>query len=210
MIEHNGYCLAWQDGRIEYMVKLFGVEFFSGKSILELGSFNGYIGHRFYEMGAIVHCVEGRQENVDYIKSTYPHLTVELANLDTPEWTFGDWDIIINFGLYYHLEYYHKEQLINCSNHCRWLFFETVVFDSDEDEIFFRHEEGQDQSLSQTGGNPSTKFVENILISCNTSFTKHVTPELSKGGHDYHWEDKNSKQLNPCNRRFWTVEKKEK
>ena len=43
------------------------------------------------------------------------------------------------------------------------MFFETVIYDSFEDEIYFRQEEGIDQSLTPLGGTPSTSYVENIL-----------------------------------------------
>jgi hypothetical protein len=108
----SNYNPEWQDNRINFILKHYPVEFFQGKRILELGSFNGYIGYRFSLMGADVHCLEGRQDNVDNIRRDYPSLNVELANLDTPDWRWGNWDIIINFGLYYHLEHYHKEHMI--------------------------------------------------------------------------------------------------
>ena len=73
-------------------------------------------------------------------------LNVEQADLDTDIWKWGKWDIIINFGLYYHLEKYHKEHLINCINNCDLMFFETVVFDSKNPEIFINKEKGKDQS----------------------------------------------------------------
>ncbi len=43
-------------------------------------------------------------ENVEKIKEYYPELNVQQYDLDTNSWEFGKWDIIINFGLYYHLE----------------------------------------------------------------------------------------------------------
>jgi hypothetical protein len=114
-------------------------------------------------LGAEVHCVEGRQENVDRIKNDYTSVTVQCANLDTPDWNFGYYDIIINFGLYYHLENFHKEHLVNCVNNCNLMFFETVIYDSFEDEIYFREEAGNDQSLTPIGGTPSTSYIMNKI-----------------------------------------------
>jgi hypothetical protein len=137
----SNYHPEWQQSRIDVILSRYPKDFFKGKTILELGAFNGYIGAYFQSLGATVHCVEGRLENVNQIKTNYPNCSAECANLDTPIWRWGKWDIIINFGLYYHLEKHHEQHLINCINNCDVMFFETVVYDSFDKEIYFRHEE---------------------------------------------------------------------
>lgn len=197
----------WQVNRINFMLELYSPEFFKGKKILELGSYNGYIGNYFSEvLEADVTSIEGRPENVDTIKNDYPSLNVECHNLDTLEWIFGKYDIIINFGLYYHLENYHKEHLVNCINNCDLMFFETVVHDSFDPEVFFRSESGPDQSLSNRGGAPSTSYVENILKENNCKFVKYCDSKLNGGAHHYDWEDKNSRVEDGHARRFWVIE----
>jgi 2-polyprenyl-3-methyl-5-hydroxy-6-metoxy-1,4-benzoquinol methylase len=148
------YHSDWQVNRINFILSKYPKEFFKNKNILELGAFNGYIGAYFQSLGANVHCIEGRQENVNQIKLDYPQLSVECSNLDVDYWNFGKWDIIINFGLYYHLEHNHKLHLINCLNNCNLMFFESVIFDSNKPVLFYRNESGIDQSLGSTGGNP--------------------------------------------------------
>jgi hypothetical protein len=202
---YNNYHRDWQDARVNFLIDTWGPSFFKRKHILELGSFNGYIGNRFSELGAVVRSVDGRQENVDYIKRTYPHLRPTVFNLDTPEWSFGTWDIIINFGLLYHLEKYHTEHLTNCINHCNTLFLESVIFDSFEPEIYTRDEDGDDQSLTNRGGAPSTSYVENIFREHDLIFTKYDTDLLNGGLHVYNWPDSNTKVLNPYARRMWCV-----
>jgi hypothetical protein len=204
MIETN-YCPNWQKARINFILSKYSEEFFKGKRILELGAFNGYIGAYFSNLGAIVHSVEGRAENAISIQNNYPKLEVSCYDLDTNIWEFGHYDIIINFGLYYHLEKFHKEHLVNCINNCDLMFFETVVYDSFESEIHFRHEVGKDQSLSDTGGNPSTSYIENIFKELNTPYTKYTNASLNGDGHHYDWKDLNSKILDPGARRFWIV-----
>jgi len=93
------YCPNWQRARINFILSKYPTEFFKGKRVLELGAYNGYIGARFSELGAEVHSVEGRIENVVNIQRTYPELVVTCADLDTPNWEWGKYDIIINFGL---------------------------------------------------------------------------------------------------------------
>jgi hypothetical protein len=206
-IKETNYHANWQKNRINYILSKYPKEFFRGKRILELGAFNGYIGSFFAHLGAEVHCVEGRPENVEEITKNYPNVTAEVGNLDTPEWVWGKWDIIINFGLYYHLENYHKEHLENCIENCNLMFFETVIFDSDEAVIHYRDEAGLDQSLGMTGGTPSTSYVEDILNSCNVLFKKYSDTTLNGDLHHYDWVDRNSRVLDRYARRFWIVVK---
>ena len=201
----TNYHPEWQINRVQFLIEQFGTEFFRGKRILELAPYNGYIGARFSELGAMVHCVEGRQDNANNIRRNFPQLSVEVADLDTPDWVWGKWDIIINFGLFYHLEKYHKEHLLNCLNNCKFMFFESVIFDSFEPEIFFREERGDDQSLTERGGSPSTSYVENIFTEASATFTKFSSSKLNGERHHYDWVDTNSKTPSAWARRLWVV-----
>ena len=206
-MKQTTYHPAWQENRIKFILSKYPKEFFKGKRILELGAYNGYIGAYFNALGAEVHCVEGRQENVDKIKLDYPSITVECANLDSPDWNWGHYDIIINFGLYYHLQKFHKEHLENCINNCDLMFFETVVYDSFKSEIYFRNESGDDQSLTDVGGTPSTSYVEGILRDIDCVFTKYSDSSLNNHEHKYDWPDTGFKLFNQFHRRFWIVKK---
>jgi len=199
------YYAEWQQNRINFILSKYSEKFFIGKRVLELGAYNGYIGARLALMGAEVHCIEGRPENVANIKNDYPQLTVEVANLDSSEWKWGKWDIIINFGLYYHLENYHKEHLKNCINICDLMFFESVIYDSDASEILFREETGDDQSLTSMGGIPSTSYVEEIFKINNKNYEIFKNKELNGNLHHYDWNDANTKKLDVFARRFWIV-----
>jgi hypothetical protein len=158
-------------------------------------------------LGAEVHCLEGRIENVINIKNDYPNITAEVADLDSPDWNWGHYDIIINFGLYYHLEKFHKEHLQNCINNSDLMFFETVIYDSSEPEIYFRNEVGDDQSLTSIGGTPSTSYVENILKEYNMQYKKYTDPFLNNFEHKYDWPDTGFKSFNQFHRRFWIIKK---
>lgn len=217
MIKQTNYHSDWQVNRINFILSKYPNEFFRGKRILEVGAYNGYIGAYFSSLGADVHCLEGRIENVVNIKNDYPMVTAEVANLDTPDWNWGKWDIIINFGLYYHLEKYHKEHLKNCINNCDLMFFETVVYDSNKSELFFRNENGFDQSLSLIGGTPSRKFVEDIFCDKKSDFNIYNDSSLnglaSLGEnnfnkmytHKYDWDESGNAIYNEFYRRFWIV-----
>ena len=175
-----------------------------------MGSFNGYFGESFRRMGASVLSIEGRPENVISIRNNFPELSIECRDLDTNTWEWGEWDIIINFGLIYHLEKHHKEHLENCINNCNLLFLESVIYDSNQSEIFFKNESGGDQSLSDVGGTPSTSYVEDILNNLNTKFTKYTTSNLNGIYHHYDWVDTGLKNYDGWARRFWVVENNQK
>jgi hypothetical protein len=88
------------------------------------------------------------------------------------------------------------------------MFFETVIYDSFDSEIFFKEENGDDQSLSYIGGTPSTSYIENIFDSNNVKYTKFNNSELNGHPHFYNWEDVNSKIFDLHSRRFWIIETK--
>ena len=201
------YHADWQINRINFILSKYPKEFFKGKRILEVGAYNGYIGAYFNALGAEVHCLEGRIENVINIKNDYPNITAEVANLDSSDWNWGHWDIIINFGLYYHLEKFHKEHLQNCISNCDLMFFETVIYDSSEPDIYFRNEVGDDQSLTSIGGTPSTSYVENIIKESNAHYKKYTDPFLNNYQHKYDWPDTGFKVFNQFHRRFWIIQK---
>jgi hypothetical protein len=207
-LNNSSYHSEWQNNRINFMLSLYDPSFFENKTILELGSFNGYIGAYFaHNFNCKVTSVEGRMENVLHMQSTYPQITSIQSNLDTEEWNFDQYDIIINFGLFYHLENFHEQHLTNCIKNCKTMFFETVVYDSFDSEIYYVHSNGGgDQTLGSSDGNPSTSYVENIFKKNNSKFIKYTDSRLNSGSHNYSWEDLNSKVYNGFNRRFWVAE----
>lgn len=200
------YHKEWQENRLNFILSKYPKEFFKDKKILELGSHNGFFGASFQSFGADVLSVEGRRENIENILKSFPNLKVIQKDLDSPKWDFGKFDIIINFGLVYHFEKYHKEHLENCLNNCKLMFFESVIYDSKDSEIFFRNENGSDQSLTDIGGTPSTKYVEDIFKNNSKRFSKFSESSLNGGSHHYDWVDEDSKILNQYARRFWIVE----
>lgn len=202
------YHPEWQTNRLQFMVDTYTPDFFRGKKILELGSCNGYIGACMQELGATVLSVEGREENVKQIKEQFPNLPCVCMDLDVSEWSLGSWDIIINFGLYYHLQYNHEAHLKNCIRHCDMMFFESVIHDKYEPMIFFRNEIGFDQSMTGVGGAPTTSYVENIFKEMNVFYVKLTDARLNGNLHRYDWIDRNSGIEDGFARRFWIVNTK--
>jgi len=195
----------WINARINFIKKLYPLDFFKNKTLLELGSCDGYIGNAFSEMGCDVTCVEGKNSYCRIIKNKFPHLKLIHTDCDTEKWEFGKFDIIINFGILYHLQYNHETFLTNCINNCNIMFLESVIYDSPTNELYYREELGVGQGLSGIAGTPSTSFVENILQKSETTFTKYSDPTLNGGGHIYDWIDCNG-GFDCFKRRLWIVD----
>ena len=205
-MKETTYHPDWQKNRISFLLTKYNEDFFKNKSILELGPYNGYIGACFKEMGANVKGVEGRQGNIDRIVTDYPGYNCVLGNLDVKDWSWGKYDVIINFGLYYHLTFNHREHLINCINNCKLLIFETVVYNSFDSEIYNTRRVGDDQALTEVDGYPSEKYIEDIFKELNVKYTKYSDTALNGGMHIYDWQLTGSKIFHDAQRRLWIVE----
>lgn len=205
-IKITSYHPEWQKKRILWILEKFPVEFWKDKRVLELAPCNGVIGDFFRSLGAKALCVEGRRENIEDIANNFPGLDVVQGDLDTVDWPYGQFDIIINFGLFYHLENFHKEHLINCINNCKLLLFESLIFDSAQSEMYRTDEKvGNDQSLSGVGYTPSTKYIEDIFRERGCPFTKYSDKELDSDTQTYSWIEENKRNYSNKNRRMWIV-----
>jgi len=208
MIENSNYNREWQENRIRFILSLYDESFFKGKKILELGAFNGDIGNYFTKIGSDVTCVEGLYSNYKLMCEKYPNIKSINCNLDTEEWKFGKFDIIINFGLFYHLEKNHNKHLKNCLDNCDLLFFESVILDSSDSKLHFRNESGVDQSLSEVGGTPTSQYVEDIFIESNVKYKRYDDIILDSSPHNYSWLEEDSNIFDGYKRRFWKVNRK--
>jgi hypothetical protein len=203
------YHRDWQQKRVNFIVSLLPNGCFKNSTLLELGPFNGCIGNEFSKHGASVTCIEGRQENVERIKAYFPHLNVLQADLDTPEWTWGTYDVIVHWGVLYHLQNHHRQSLINSINHCKILLLESVVHDYHEPMLYYHTENGIDQSLTNVGGCPTTTYVERILDDSGAYYRRIMSTQLDAHPHCYSWKEQNTNKPDRYKRRMWIVIRKE-
>lgn len=209
-LEYDSGYYEWQTKRIKFILKTLGNDFFNGKKILELGCFKGGISKIIHNLikdtGGELTSVEGYLDNFNYCKKKYPEINFIHYDLDSSndEWIFNSqYDIIIHWGLLYHLRY--PENSINkCLQHCDKLLLETLIVDSNTSCIYIPEKNiwGTDQSIHEIGTRFNTTFVENMFN--NLKFIRYDNSELnSKSQPIYDWLPSNNGEIY---RRFWIIE----
>ena len=64
----GGFFNEWRIKRVDKLINIFGLEWFKGKKILEMGCGYGNIGLYLESLGSIVHFSDARKEVLDKIK----------------------------------------------------------------------------------------------------------------------------------------------
>jgi 2-polyprenyl-3-methyl-5-hydroxy-6-metoxy-1,4-benzoquinol methylase len=216
---HDAY-INWRIRRCTKILEIYGINYFRGKKVLEVGAGHGDLGAFFADLGADVLCLDGRVQNVIFGSLKYRKLAnirFEQHNLEEDFSSFGRFDLIINLGLIYHLR--------NVDSHLKCCFsvaddivLETIVCDStDPYKIFYCKErrEIDEESLEGVGSRPSPMYIERIAEENGFKIFRYFTSDLNSGqetpdGYQfrYDWEHKNDDSFNnhfngPDLRRFW-------
>lgn len=201
----SGY-IDWQLNRLRFVVRLFGQKFFEGKKILELGSYQGGITQMFYNLGANITGVEGSETNLTIAQSRYPHINFVKGDCEKIEWEFEEqYDIIIHWGLLYHLKY-PERSVKTCLRHTNRLFLESLVVDHSTPKLSFVKEDNitlPDQALNGEGARPSPSYVEEILYGYR--YMRFDSPELNSRYQPFY--DYPIGDTGDDHRKFWIVEK---
>jgi SAM-dependent methyltransferase len=205
----------WRIKRINKTLEIYGIDWFKGKSILELGGGLGEIGAFFADLGANVISLDGRQQNVNF--ATLKHRRVvnfkcAKFDLDDDFSHFGRFDLIINFGVLYHLRNV-DEHLKCCFKMSDEIILETVVCDStDPHKIFYCDENSRMNSmaLNGVGSRPSPFYIERIAAENGFRPVRHFSTDLNSGyQYSYDWRHKNNNRLGDQwkLRRFWLLKR---
>lgn len=199
----------WRTTRLNKIEKIFGKEFFSGKTVLELGCGQGHIGRKFIEWGAQVTFCEARKELVDSMKNIMPDQEVIQLNQEE-EWDLKrKFDIVIHWGVLYHLDKWKKD--LECAiKHGNIIFLETEVCDSDDPNFELKVTEhgGWDQAYNneKLGSRPSYSMVEKYLNMYQTSYTRYDDSDINAAHfHVYDWPIQNKGDWRHGMRKFWIV-----
>jgi hypothetical protein len=201
------YYAEWRARRLAFILRHYGVDYFLGKSVLELGAGYGDIGNTFATLGGKVTCMEGRKRNVQMIRKRFPYLTAIHADLNEdsslPETNF---QIVVHMGLLYHLRDHVASLRQACAYAEKDLILETEVSDSDDPNFVQSVKEDSgwyDQALDGKGIRPSSANVELVLKQEGFEFTRFDDPFLNAEIHRYDWSVTNSGKWESGLRRFW-------
>lgn len=202
----DGKYLEWNQKRIKAIIEHYGVNFMSGKKVLDLGCGHGDVGAAFYRLGAEVTAVDAREEHLKIVEKKHAGLKTVKLDLDN-DWAFGNqkFDIIIDLGLLCHLRDYEKHLMSVCKA-TQHLILETSVCDSEDPYkvITFSENKGiYDWSLNGMGSRPSPAAIERILKNCGMDFKRVDNNKLNAGTFKYDWASKNNGEHSNEKRRMW-------
>jgi SAM-dependent methyltransferase len=198
----SGHYDGWRNSRMNGIKKYISSDYFKSKTMLELGCGFADVGNMFYEMGAHVTSSDARNEHLDVVRNRYPHIKTLQIDGDNTHIT-EKYDIIIHWGLLYHLNEIEKH-LEQVSQKCDVLLLETETADSDENNFYISTDEaGVDQAFHNKGIRPSESYVERVLVNAGFTFKLIKDPILNYDFHRYDWNISNSKTWGHGLRRFW-------
>jgi SAM-dependent methyltransferase len=207
----------WREKRIAKIEKIFGTDYFKNKNILEVGCGYGQIGKHFRGLGADVEFTEGREEHLPFIKENNPGCAVYHTNHDEP-WNLNKkYDVLIHFGLLYHLTNWQQD--LQCAfKHADIVILETEILDSLKEDGHYNARDGggYDQALptSYYAVRPSALFVEKVIRENGFSFTRYDDQDLECTYHTYVWKETGKHDElggyfpgSIATRRFWVCKK---
>ena len=122
-------------------------------------------------------CLDGRRQNVNFAKLKHRNLAnirFEQFKLETDFSCFGRFDLLINFGMLYHLRHV-DAHLKTCFGVADDILLESVVCDSsDPQKILLRAERAEidDEALDGIGSRPSPFYIERLASEAGFDFTR--------------------------------------
>jgi SAM-dependent methyltransferase len=182
---------TWRPTRIRKIEKIFGESFFKDKTLLELACGFGDIGKHFREnRGAVVTFAEGRKEHLSFIEENNPGAEVLHLNQEYLWDLKRKFDIIIHFGVMYHLDNW-KQDLECALKHTDLIILESEIADSNKvfeakviDPISY------DQAINgkRIATRPSASYVEKVFEDNGFIFIRYDDADLNDGLHRYDWK----------------------
>ena len=152
---------AINKARMEHVLSL-GLPL-EGKTVLDVVAGVGHLAQYLKRVGARVICTDARPENIASLRQRYPDQEAHVADVEAAPLRerFGVADVVLSYGLLYHLENPFLG-LRNLASACgQFLLLETIISDSREpvslvvDEPFLT----VNQTVGVVGCRPSPSFI---------------------------------------------------
>ncbi len=206
----------WRETRVAKLISIFG-EDWTGKKVLELACGYGNIGLYLENLGADVVFSDARQAHLDKVLERNPKAKTLLIDQDKA-WNIGQqFDIIIHFGVLYHLDNW-RQDLLSTLSHTGTLVLESAVADADYEFEYklYEEDEGGQNAFNHTGTLPSATSIENHITSLGYKFVRFDDASLNTNWFKYDWSVTNPDLSNVTvssyedkplfgGRRFWLV-----
>jgi SAM-dependent methyltransferase len=164
----------------------------AGSRVLDVGCGVGHLAAELVNLGFSVVCVDGREENVASLRSRYPSLAAHVADVETGALhLLGRFDVVLCYGLLYHLENPIKA-LRNIESICgEALLLETMICDHSlpvlriEDDTL-----SSNQGLRGIGCRPSPGYLAVALS--RVGFRHVYAPRVPPNHPDFQFEWRNN------------------
>lgn len=191
-----GHYPDWQKTRIrvvEGTIEQYFPQGFPSAEItlLELGAGHGYFSQNFAAKGYVCTAAEGRREHIAWMKRNTHIQEVVFFDAEQPRLEKREFNVVLHFGLLYHLQ----KPLDNLA----WtienldfdlMFLETEVANHHDPEfVLMLREEGYDQAINNLGGRPTSNGIEAVLDSTSVKWTRVDSPTLDSTIHSYSWKE---------------------
>jgi len=176
----------WRRKRLQVTYDHLGKDFFKDKKVLEAGAANGHISNELQQLGAEIIAAEARQETIDVGKTLFPNLNFLQYDFDQ-DWTLGKFDVIIHFGLLYHL-LDAVQALEDTLDNCNTLVLETSV-SLDDDKISHHSDVSAVTEAYNYALGPAQflgcNLIEEIFRKKDFNYKRILDPVLNLPGYHY-------------------------
>lgn len=168
----------------------------AGKRVLDVGCGVGHFSRPFVERGCSYVGVDGRAENIARMKELYPDVEGHVGDVQVDALApHGRFDVVLCFGLLYHLES-PIAALRNVASVCdELLLLETMVCDSSRPVLLLADEPRSfNQALAGLGCRPSPSFLAMALQ--RVGFDRIYAPRVPPRHEDFEieWRDDLARQ----------------
>lgn len=171
----------WTQKRIDALIREYGKSWFEGKTVLEIGCGHGEIGLALMGWGADVTFSDIVEEFLAYIVQKNKQAKTVLHDCNTP-WPFKHFDVIINFGLLYHV-HDPKQLLIDCVRSCDDLILESKTYDTPElTPVQIVEDGGFGGAPDHIGTTFGAAFVESVLDQTGAKY-RQIDPQANVAEH---------------------------
>lgn len=208
-----GYYRESQQTRLLNLFAHVDLERWRGMRVLEVGAGLGHLGDVFSQLGFDVTSSDGRPEHVEAMRARGRQaIVLDLDNSSVEE--VGDFDLILAFGVLYHLAR-PEEFLKSCGKAAQVLLLETAVCDSSEPVVKWVREaggwRGKDQALEGLGCRPSPAWVEEVCRDAGFSTVGDISSAVGNwvvGSYDWEIRDTGTWRRGDTNlRKMWVCDK---